>query len=49
MAGLDDLRDVVVPRVRGQWLTHAIPLAAYGFLGARVSTRAYVKSRISWS
>ena len=33
MAGLDVLRDVVVPRPRGLWLTYAIPLGVYGYLG----------------
>ncbi len=33
MAGLDVLRDVVMPRPRGVWLTYAIPLGVYGYLG----------------
>jgi hypothetical protein len=34
MTTVEALHDVVSPRARGQWLTYAIPLLVYGFLGA---------------
>lgn len=31
--GFDAVSDLIVPRPRGMWLTYAVPLLVYGFLG----------------
>ena len=31
--GLDAVNDLIVPRPRGMWITYAVPLFVYGFLG----------------